>query len=337
MGLFGLFGEKKTPAQKEYEKVYNKFPSKKIGVKDMEAAVAAWEGADGPQEAVWKAYFKIALAYDCGEFVAMDEEAAKPYHEKVRSMIQTSGDQKLRTWCNDFYYWYNQCAINHYKKLDQQTLNIRRLGNAAMNVMGISGDARMSKEICEVLYNVYMNESGETGKTAQAFYYYMNECKTDKNGDLVDCNGDPKYRDEFSVKTVKKFEEREYKEYKQMTKVFDKKITYGDMDTDYHNYIYGFQFFNHSPLCAMYAFDNIGNPVIYGLERVFRAAYMGNSMAIHKLALLANASKDDHEIVAAAFNSKYRSLDAFLLSSLQSCEKAGDHTAAELIARYYTE
>lgn len=333
----GLFGPKKSAEQKAYEKVYEKFPSKKVSISDLESALKAWERADGPQTDAWKAYFLIALAYDCGAAVPVNEEAAKPYHEKAKSLMQGSGDQKLKKWCHDFYYWYNQCAINHYRKLDQQTLNVRRLGNAAMNVAGNSRDGRMLSEIKRIMDYLYFQDKGTATDTAGAFWYYLSACRTDRDGNLVDCN-DPKYaNDSVKIKDVQAFEKRALKEYKQIQKVYDEKIKYADMDSDYHNYIYGFQFFNSSPLCAMYAFDNIGNPVTYGLERVFRAAYVGNSMAIHKLVLLAKADAESHAIVETAFSSKYRSLDAFLLNSLEKCERAGDYTAKDLIARYFTE
>ena len=183
---------------------------------------------------------------------------------------------------------------------------------------------------------LYFHGKGEASETAQAFWYYLLECTTDREGNLVDRN-DSRYADDDMRKRVREFEDRAMNEYKQIQKVLNNKMKYADMDSDYHNYIYGFQFFNSSPLCAMYAFSNIGNPVTYGLERVFRAAYAGNSMAIHKLVLLAKADEESHAIVETAFSSKYRSLDAFLLNSLEQCEQAGDYTAKDLIDRYFTK
>lgn len=333
MGLFG-FGEKKSAEQKAYEKVYADFPSKKVGVTELEAALKAWETADGPQTEAWKAYFKIALAYDCGQRIPMDEAAAKQYHEKVRSIIGKNGDQRLKQWCIDFYYWYNQCSINFYKKLDAQTLNIRRLGNAVMNVMGISGDACMLKEIHSTMNDVWTSGTGTASETAQAFWYYTNACKVDRDGKLVNKN-DPKYKDDLYAKD---FEKRADKETKEQKKVTDHKKTYADMKTDYHNYIFGMQFINDSPICAicMYDFSTVEGVYRLALQKIMKDAYAGNSMAVHKLVLIANNSEEEHRYLESAFSSQYRTVDAFLYNSLESCRNAGDYTAVDLIAKYYT-
>ena len=54
MGLFGLFGPKKSAAQKAYEDALEKFPTENVGSPEMEAAINAWEAAEGPQTATWR-------------------------------------------------------------------------------------------------------------------------------------------------------------------------------------------------------------------------------------------------------------------------------------------
>lgn len=121
MALFGLFGPKKSEAQKAYEAVSKKFPSKKVGISDVEAAVHAWEAADGPQTPVWETYFKIAICYDCGFYAELDEAAGRTYHDKVWAKINASGDQALKEWADTFYFWYNQSSINVYRSLSKVT------------------------------------------------------------------------------------------------------------------------------------------------------------------------------------------------------------------------
>lgn len=344
MGLFGFGGPKKSEAQKAYEAVYSKFPSKKAGVEDLKAALQAWEAADGPQTEAWKAYFKMALAWDCGQNMELDEAAAKPYHDKVWEILNQHGTEQEKDWVNTFYYWYNQGAVNCYRKLDQQTLNIRRLGNAEMHVLSLMLSGRMLDEIKKVMNDVWFGSQGEASKTASIYYGYLNAWHLHK-GEPVDYN-EPEYA-EKTLPDVKDFEKKAVKESKAMEKVrkasekerkkgLEKKASYADVETDLYLYMYGYQFFNPAPAAFGFAFNNINNPIIYGLKQIFEAAYLGNSMAVHYLVYLAKEDPENHVYVEQAFSSPYRTLDAFLHNALLECERNGDPSARKLLERHFT-
>lgn len=336
MGLFGLFGGKKSEAQKAYEKVYDKFPSKKVSVSDMEAAIHAWEAADGEQNEVWKAYFKMGIVLDCGLFNEVDEGAAAKHHEKVRTLIKASGNSQYEQWETYFYFWYNQSAINRYKEFNKQTCNIRRLGNAEMNVLGMTGNGCMFKEIKRMISDLYYNTNDDAAKAAKAFDDYMGICSLDWDDCLKDHNS-PDYNAQGMDVGIKDFEKRASKEEDKFMKLTKKKQP-ENLENDLTLYIYAFQFFNKSPLNFATAYDNVNNPLAYGIKKLITCVYMGNSMALHKLVYLVKSNDGKYQQLAESlFSSEYRSLDAFLLNNLEMCETQGDATARELINRYFTE
>lgn len=349
MGLFGLFGSKKSEAQKAYEKTpwSRSIPGSDGTVEEWERAAAAWEAADGPQTQLWEGYFRIAICYDCGYVLEMDEAAGRTYHDKVRGKINGSGNSALKEWADSFYFWYNQSAVNSFRPLSQQTLNVRRLGNALMHVIGNSRETRMLSDIKEVLNcaNIPSEESG----MVSAFREYAASCSyavgmLDKL--LKDHNDNPDKYKEMDLSDVKKYEKRTNKESKQWNKSLErnsdkpyeemKKALGEEMESDSHVYVYGFQFYHSAPLCFMYVFHDIDNPVTYGLGKVFDAAVSGNTMALHELMYSAYADKETYGIIEGALRSSGRgtSLEKFFKDRLPNAIDAGDETGRELLNRY---
>lgn len=347
MGLFGLFGSKKSEAQKAYEKTpwSRSIPGKGGTVEEWERAAAAWEAADGPQTQLWEGYFRIAICYDCGYVLGMDEAAGRKYHDKARGKINGSGDNGLKEWADSFYFWYNQSAVNSFRPLSRQTLNLRRLGNALMHVIGNSRDTRMLSDIKEVL-NYTNILSGESGMVS-AFQEYAASCSytvsmLDKM--LKDHNDNPEKYKQMDLSDVKKYEKRTVKENKQWNKAMEKhrdkpyeemkKAIGEEMDSDSHCYVYGFQFYHSAPLCFMYVFHDINDPVSYGIGRVFDAAISGNTMALHELMYAAYADKESYRLIESALSSRDTSLENFFKERLPNAIDAGDETGRELLNRY---
>lgn len=346
MGLFGLFGSKKSEAQKAYEKApwSRSIPGKKGSVEEWEAAAAAWEAADGPQTKVWEGYFRIALCYDCGYILEMDEATGRKYHDKARAKINESGDEALKDWADSFYFWYDQSAVNSYRPLSQQTLNLRRLGNAMMHVLGDSRDARMLDDMNDVLINTKIPY--EESDMVDAFKQYALSCGTEigmLDKKLKDHNDNPDKYKEGDLSFVKKYEKRANKEKKQWNKVLEKnrdksfeerrEAIIEALESDSHAYVYGFQFYHSSPLCFMYVFNNINNPVLYGIRLVIDAAISGNTMALHELVYAAYADKEQYQIIEGCLRSG-DTLKLFFIKRLLEAKEAGDETAGELYERY---
>lgn len=335
----GLFGPKKSNGQKAYEKVYDKFPSKKVSVADMEKAIAEWESADGRQNEVWKAYFKIALTLECGLYTEPDPEKAARYHEKVRAMIKESGNEYYEQWERKFYAWYNESGINIYRDLDAQTCSVRRLGNAEMNVLGMTGNGCMLDAIDNILGELWFNTKGVKSTEASAFKMYTGRCNTDKYGILIDHNS-PDFNVwdmKSELKEINEFAKRANGEKKEVRELMDKNQL-GRLSSDCHQYIYGFQFFNQSPYSFATAYDNVKNPLATGIDWLLMGVYTGNSMALHKLVYVAKGNNGKyHDLAEQVYTSKYRSLDAFLLSSLEKSADKGDYTAEAQIERYFTK
>lgn len=319
----GLFGPKKSKEEKNYEAVYKKFPSKKAGTEDLEAAIAAWEAADGPKKEVWKAYFMLAIAYDCGRKVEMDELKAKNYHDKARRLIEESGDMRWKTWADSFYYWYGQSAINFEKKLDAQTLNVRRLGNAAMNAIGLTGLGFMINEIDDTIGDVWIENRGVLQDTAKAFHDYLMKCRycLNKEEELKNHNADSSWL-EYDKSEIDEFLGRALKEFKEESG-----------ETDFHQYIVGLAMVQKSPCCFAYRSND---PLNFFVVRMFNTAIEGNAMALHQLVMLAFRSPDDHKYVAKCLQDMAENaMDHMLKNYLEKAENAGDYTATELLNRYF--
>lgn len=323
----GLFGSKKSPAEKNYRVCYKKFPSGKVGLEELEKAIIDWEAADGPQKEKWMAYFKMAIACDCGIRAQMDEAKGKAYHEKVRMTIDESGDARLKEWADSFYYWYGQSAINYLHELDTQTVNIRRLGNAAINAVGLTGYAFMQQEIYDGLFNIELDCcTGRTAETAKAFEEYIKFCtyRMDSRTGMLDDRNQAAENFELDKYDIQKFYERSQKE---------KEIPYSAENwSDLHQYIFGLGLVLKAPLCFAQKFKNPQESCIVFLVS---AVFAGNAMALHKLIMQAFSSPEDHKFVEETCAMDEGALNLMLKDQLKNAEKAGDYTAAELLNQYF--
>lgn len=324
----GLFGTKKVSPEKDYRVCYKKFPSKKVGVEELEKAVIDWEAAEGPQKEIWKAYFKMAIACDCGNKVAMNVPKGKAYHEKVRTIIDGSGDDRWKEWADSFYYWYGQSAINYMHELDAQTVNIRRLGNAAIHAVGLTGYAFMLREIYDALLNIEFGcLEGRAAETAKAFEEYIKFCtlyRIDNKTEMLEDRNQAAENFELDKYDIQKFYERAQEE---------KDIPNSAENwSDLHQYIFGLGLVLKAPLCFSQKFKN---PQDSYIVTMVNAVFTGNVMALHKLVIQSFSSPEDHKFVEEVCAMSEGALNSMLQYQLENAEKAGDYTAAELLNRYF--
>lgn len=324
----GLFGPKKVSPEKDYRVCYKKFPSRKVGFEELEKAVIDWEAAEGPQKEVWKAYFKMAIACDCGNKVAVNVQKGRAYHEKARALIDGSGDGRWKEWADSFYYWYEQSAINYIHKLDVQTINIRRLGNAAIHAVGLTGYAFMLREIYDALINIELGcLEGRAFETAKAFGEYLKFCvlyRIDNRTEMLEDRNQVAENFEVDKYDIQKFYERDQQEKELPSSAANW--------SDLHQYIFGLGLVLKAPLCFS---QKAENPQYSYIVHMVNATFTGNVMALHKLVMQTFNSTEDHKFVEETCDISEGALNNMLRDQLIKAEKAGDHTAAELLNQYF--
>lgn len=344
MGLFGLFGPKKSAAQKAYEDALEKFPTENVGIPEMEAAINAWEAAEGPQTATWEADLCIALCYDCGHTTKLDEAAGGKYHDRARAKIAKSGDGDLQEWADWFYYWYNMSAINFKRPLSREAVNLRRLGDATMHAASAYRSGRMT------VFTEYMLRCAdvpeEEEEMVRGFVPYLKEllASISRFGDKMDDhNSNPNRYEEADLAEVRKYMARQNEEATQWNSLLGRTKDMSPEDhraeiarsltSDLHGYVYAYQFYHASPLAFAHVFSNVDDSLDYGVGLMMGAFLNGNAMALHELTVMAFGAEEVYAAVERRVPEG--NVKKYLFPYLLESARAGDYTAKELMDQYF--